>query len=32
MEDFEAAFKSIGPPETTAEDLDKFERWREEGD
>jgi hypothetical protein len=31
-EDFDAAFKNVGPPETKSEDLARFDRWLEEGD
>lgn len=29
-EDFDAAFKAVGPPETTPDDLARFERWVKE--
>jgi len=31
-EDFDAAFDAVGEPETTEADLQKFVRWREEGE
>jgi SpoVK/Ycf46/Vps4 family AAA+-type ATPase len=31
-EDFDAAFEAVGEPETTEADLQKFARWREEGE